>query len=266
MNLYEAVWARKSIRRYSMKPLSQDKLDLVMRFAHSLPMLFSDIEVEFKILDCTDESLRKKYFDKFQLFNVKAPYYLVIYSTKNNGYYINAGYLMQQISLYLTSKGIASCFLGAAKLSSNLASDPSMEHVITLAFGEGKSKIYRTLDKIRRYPEEDIVTYKENVSEDIRTILKAGRFAPSSMNNQPWRFVAYKNRIHVFCKKNLVNSNQLSRLKLIDIGVALGNMLVVTDEMWLYVDFLRLENLTKQYFKNYDYVITLKIISNFKNL
>ena len=44
--------------------------------------------------------------------------------------------------------------------------------------------------------------------------------APSSMNNQPWRFVAYKNRIHVFAKE--LNKVKLSsRMKLIDIGVAM---------------------------------------------
>lgn len=265
MSLYEAVWSRKSVRRYNIKPMSQDKLDLILRFAHSLPMLFPDLEVEFKIIDCTKDSKRKQYFEKFHLFNVKAPYYLVLYSSKHNGYYINAGYLMQQISLYLTSKGLGSCFLGAAKLSENLAKDPTMEHVITLAFGEGKSKIYRKRDKVRRFPEEDIVTYKEDVADNIRTILKAGRLAPSSMNNQPWRFVAYKNRIHVFCKKNLVNYKQLSKLKLIDIGVALGNILVVTDEMWLYVDLLRIDSISKQFFKNYDYIITIKINLEFKS-
>ena len=56
MSLYEAVWSRKSVRRYNIKPMSQDKLDLILRFAHSLPMLFPDIEVEFKIIDCTKDS------------------------------------------------------------------------------------------------------------------------------------------------------------------------------------------------------------------
>lgn len=265
MSLYEATCTRKSVRRYNMKPFTNDKLDLVLRFAKSLPMLFPDIEVEFKILDCTIESQRKKYFDKIQLFKVKAPYYLVLYSTNNSGYYINSGYLMEQVSLYLTSKNIGSCFLGNVRLSENLSTDSSMEQVITLAFGEGRSKIYRTSGNARRFPEEDIVTYKEDVGDNVRTILKAGMMAPSSMNNQPWRFVAYKNRIHIFCKKNLINSKQLGKLKLVDIGVALGNMLVATDELWLHVDFMRSENVSKLYFKNYDYVTTLTIISNFKN-
>lgn len=261
MSLYEAIYARKSIRRYNVKPIAQEQLDLLLGFANSLPMLFPDIEVEFKILDCTDKKKYKQYFRGIEFF--RAPYYLVLSSTKNNGYFINAGYIMQQISLYLTSKNIGSCFIGLAKLTNDLVDDSSKEPIITLAFGQGKSDIYRTSGKLRRLPEEDIVTYKEDVNESLRVILKAGRMAPSSMNNQPWRFVAYKSRIHVFCKKNLIKSEFTSKMKLIDIGVAIGNMLVVTDEMWIKVDTHRFTSISSQYFKHNDYVATLSLSSIF---
>lgn len=265
MNLYEAISVRKSVRRYNMNSFTQDKIEAILRFANSLPMLFPDIEVEFEVLDCTDDNKDNKYFNGIQPFKTKAPYYLILSSTKENGYYINAGYLMQQVSLYLTSKDIGSCFLGRIRLSDEVSINPSMEHVITLSFGESKSKTHRDIDKARRLPEEDTVTYKEDVSKDLRTIVSAGRTAPSSMNSQPWRFVAYNNRIHIFCKKNITNSKLISRMKLIDIGVSLGNMLVVMDEMWLSPDIGRLVKISNQYFKHYDYIITLKIKSYFED-
>lgn len=264
MNFYEAICSRKSVRRYSMKPLTQDHLDEILHFANSLPMLFPNIKVEFKILDCSKDKLRKKYFDGVQF--VKAPYYLILSSTKEDGYYINAGYLMQQVSLYMTSKNIGSCYQGALKLHKEFDQNTNMENVIILAFGEGKSNIYRRSGKVKRLPEEDVVIYKEEVSESIKTILKAGREAPSSMNNQPWRFVVYQNRIHVFCKKNLLPSNQVSKMKLIDIGIALSNMLVVIDEMWIDVEVYRSNNISKQDFKKNDYMISLKLGSEQKCL
>ena len=264
MNLYEALCGRKYVRRYKMQAIDDNNMEHLLRFAKSLPMLFPDIMVEFKVLDCTNEDNIKLYFNGIQPFKVKAPYYLILSSTTDNGYYINAGYLMEQVSLYLTTKGIGSCFLGAVKLSDEVSIPSSMEHVITLAFGESKSNICRTSGKVRRLPEEDTVTYKEEVNESVKTIIKGGRMAPSSMNSQPWRFVAYKNRIHVFCKKNMLDSSRLSRLKLIDIGVAIGNMLVVIDEMWFHVDLVRSDNISKQHFKNYDYILTLKLSSNFQ--
>lgn len=263
MTLYEALCGRKSVRKYNMNPISDEKLELVIRFAKSLPMLFPDIEVEFKILDCTSEEQRKKCFGRKFPFSVKAPYYLILTSTDHNGCYINAGYLMEQISLYLTSKEVGSCFLGSVKLSDKVKIAPGMEHVITLAFGKSNSSIYRTSGKVRRLPEEDTVVYKEDVTESVRTIVNAARIAPSSNNSQPWKFVVYNNRIHIFCKKNLINIKQVSKLKLINIGIAISNMLVVIDEMWLYPEFVHSDNISKQDFKNYDYITTLKIISHF---
>ena len=206
------------------------------------------------------------YFNKHQPFMVNAPYYLILSSTKHDGYYINAGYLMEQVSLYLTSKDIGSCFLGATRLSDEIKINPSMEHVITLGFGGSNSKIQRIPNKQKRLAEKDIVTYKEDVSENIREIIEAARLSPSSNNNQPWRFVVYKNRIHIFCKKNLIKLNNSDKLKQIDIGVAIGNMLVAIDEMWLYAELLRLDNVSKKSFKDYEYVITLKLNSSLKDI
>lgn len=266
MSLYEAVYTRKSVRKYNLKPIKDDQLELIIRFAKSLPMLFPDIMVEYTILDCTNKNYQKNYFNKFQPFKVEAPYYLIISSTRNAGYYINAGYLMQQISLYLTSKNVGSCFLGATRLKNQVIVDSNMEHIITLAFGESNKKVYRISDKAKRLPEKDTVIYKEDVLEVVKKIIKAGRLAPSSMNGQPWRFLAYKNRIHVFCKKDWIKSERISKLKQIDIGVAISNMLVAIDEMWLYADIVYSDNISKQSTRNYNYVLTLKLNSSLKDL
>ncbi|WP_406661200.1 nitroreductase [Methanolobus sp. ZRKC3] len=41
---------------------------------------------------------------------------------------------------------------------------------------------------IRTFKEDNIRT------EDINTILEAGRWAPSGLNNQPWKFIVIRNR------------------------------------------------------------------------
>ncbi len=37
-------------------------------------------------------------------------------------------------------------------------------------------------------------TSEEIKEEDIKTILEAGRWAPSGLNNQPWKFIVIKNK------------------------------------------------------------------------
>ncbi|WP_319507144.1 nitroreductase [uncultured Methanolobus sp.] len=41
---------------------------------------------------------------------------------------------------------------------------------------------------IRKFTDEPVDT------EDIKTILEAGRWAPSGLNNQPWKFIVIKNK------------------------------------------------------------------------
>lgn len=254
MNLYEAIFVRKSIRKYKMQAIDQTKLDGILHFAESLPMLFDDISVEYKIIDNTAQN--KKFTGAFM---VKAPYYFIIASDTTKNYNINIGYLMQQISLYLTAKGLGSCYLGATKPSKDILADLQHDYVLVLAFGEGENEIYRTTEKAKRLPESDIAVYKTEVKKPVKTLIKAARLAPSSMNNQPWRFIVYNNRIHVFCRKNIFLSSVLSEMKLIDIGVCLANVLVAAEELWVDVNLLRLDNISNVSFKKNEYMLSLKL-------
>jgi len=43
MNLYEAIFVRKSVRKYKIQEIDQAKLDGILHFAESLPMLFDGL-------------------------------------------------------------------------------------------------------------------------------------------------------------------------------------------------------------------------------
>ena len=96
-----------------------------------------------------------------------------------------------------------------------------VDYVIALAFGKSRRPLYRDPLHAKRLPENEVVVYKENPSSDVRKMLDAARLAPSSYNNQPWRFVVYKNRIHVFSRKNPWIAKPLDKLKKIDMGIML---------------------------------------------
>ena len=54
MNLYEAIYSRRSVRSYRMEPIEQQTLDGIPEFLKELEPLFPDIRTEIKILDnCT---------------------------------------------------------------------------------------------------------------------------------------------------------------------------------------------------------------------
>lgn len=254
MNLYEAIFIRKTVRKYKMQALDDSVLEGISNFANNLPMLMEGLKVEYKIIDYLKEPVQMK-----GSFIIKAPYYMVIYSQKKDGYLLNAGYLMEQISLYMTTKGIGSCYLGMVKLKEDLVEDDSYEYIITLAFGEGESEIYRSVENAKRLPLEDIAIFKEDLRRNIKSLMNAARMSPSSMNNQPWKFVVYNNRIHIFCKKNIFLMGVLSEIKEIDIGICISHLLIAAEELWIDCDLQYFDNISAKTFKKYDYVTSLKI-------
>lgn len=255
MNLYEAIFVRKSIRKYKMKALDESILNDIMNFAGSLRMLYEGISVEYKIVDSINEPINFK-----GPFSFKAPYYLVLFSTKEEGYCYNAGYLLEQISLYLTTKGIGSCYLGMAKPKKGKLEVLDHEYVMTLAFGEGEQEIYRTVDNAKRLPIEDIAIYKENISRNVKAIMQAVRMSPSSMNSQPWKFVVYDNRIHIFNKKQIFKTTALKEVQEVDIGICIAHLLVSADELWVDCVVQHFDNISNKTFKKYDYVTSIKMI------
>ncbi|NLK27171.1 MAG: hypothetical protein GX306_02325 [Clostridiales bacterium] len=254
MNMYEAIFKRKSVRHYLNEKVEWDVIADILEFADSLPKFVDDVAVEFKLVSNieTKQGFRGP-------FSVKAPYYICISSEKGEDYLLNAGFMMQQLSLYITSKGLGTCFVGLANPGRGLKSTMKYDYVIALAFGKPAVPLYRNNMDAKRLPEEDIVVYKEDVNSNIRQLITAARLSPSGLNNQPWRFVVYKNRIHVFTRKNVLLYKMMDTSNMIDIGVMLANVLIAAEELWVDVSISKLESLKNKPFQNNQYVLTITI-------
>ena len=75
MNLYEAIFVRKSVRNYCFDTLPPQTLDKIWEHYKEMPALFSGIGVDMAILDN-----RKGQERMLSMFSVKAPYYMAFYS------------------------------------------------------------------------------------------------------------------------------------------------------------------------------------------
>ncbi|MDD3174537.1 MAG: nitroreductase family protein [Herbinix sp.] len=253
MNTFDAIFSRRSIKHYLNEKLEWDVIANILDFANNLPMLIEGIAVEFKLVSNieTKQGFRGP-------FSMKAPYYLCISSEEKEDYLLNAGYLMQQLNLYMVSKGIATCFV-IGDPGHNLKSNMKYKYVVALAFGKTSSPLYRDSSEANRLPEKDVIVYKEEVSSDIKQVLTAARLAPSSYNSQPWRFVVYKNRIHVFTKKNTLITKALDFSKMVDMGIMLANLLLAADELWVDVTLNKSETLKTKQFHSNEYIRTIAI-------
>jgi len=253
MNRFDAIFSRRSIRRYVNEKLEWNILADILDYANNLPMLIEGISVEFKLVSNIEE---KQGFGS--PLSIKAPYYLCLSSEEKDGYLLNAGYLMQQMNLYIASKGLGTCFFIVGP-GHKLKASMKYSYVVTLAFGKTKAELYRDSSQANRLPEEELVLYKEEVSPEIRKMLAAARLAPSSFNSQPWRFVVYKSRIHVFARKVNPLIRKFDNTTMLNMGIMLANLLLAAEELWVDVKLTKSDSLKNKKYHNNEYVCSILI-------
>jgi nitroreductase len=253
MNTLDAIFSGRSVRQYQQEKLDWEEISEILDYANRIPKLIDGIAIEFKLVSNieTKQGFRRP-------FSVKAPYYLCISSEEKEDYLLNAGYMIQQLNLYLISKGLGTCYMGASP-GMGLKSTMKYTYVVALAFGKPSTQPLSTGSEAKRLPEKELVVYKEGVTSDIKQLLAATRLAPSSFNNQPWRFVVYKNRIHVFAKKNLLLAKAFDHLKLVDMGIMLANLILAAEELWVDVTLSSLEHIKSKPLQNNEYITTVVI-------
>lgn len=249
MNIYEAIFARRSVRGYLMETLNHQVLDGIRNYYEMTQGLFGNIETELEIIDNKKGQPRS-----IGWFGVRAPYYLIIYTEDKERAEMNAGYIMEQIVLYLCSKGLGSSFISMNSIKRSLQKKNGKKLAAVVAFGKSKSTPVRRPIEAKRLDLDELCVYKELPRLWMKQLLEAARLAPSSMNSQPWRFVVYDNRIHIFSKKH--NSDRLGKWDELNFGIMFANMIVVAEELWLDVDLIRLDEISQKSFPNSQYVLS----------
>lgn len=220
MNLSDMIVKRRSVRKYSDKPVEKALLDSIIAFCAEAKPLYADINVQAKLV--TKEQVRF-------YFPWKAPYLLAIYSENKPGYLENVGFLFQQVDLYLQSMGIGSCWMGLGKLRSPEPAPEGMEFVILLAFGYSPEDFYRSgSEAFQRRPLSEI----SDLPDDR---LEPARLAPSSTNSQPWYFIHDGDTVHAYrSEKGLLRHKTLGAMNRIDMGIALSQLYVANADTFRF--------------------------------
>ena len=253
MTSYEAIFRRRSIRKYKNDEISPAMLEKIEKFGEDAIGIRPDIQVKWKIFRKEEHQLKG-------LFRVDAPYYVALYSEICEDYRKNAGCLMEQLSLYLFTKGIGSCYQGGAKLKKDQEKD--LELVMIMAFGYPAEPLERDREAFKRMELNRFVKVHGNFGKVQRKLLEAARVAPSAMNLQPWRFVVTDGKIHMFVKKPGKIGYQMQQdFNLFDAGIALAHMLVTAEEQWFDLEYQKLDSILEKDFPNNMYVGSLLILN-----
>lgn len=218
MTLKDMIYRRKSVRSYTGKPVEEALLEKIQAYTRELKPLYPEITVHAEIVNR----------DQVKCFLPwTTPQLIAIYSEEAEGYLENAGFMFQQLDLYLQSIGLGSCWLGMGRI--NVKSVDNLSFVILIAFGYPKGEALRS--DVKEFKRKTLSQIADR--EDVR--LEPARLAPSSVNSQPWYFTHEEEWIHAYCAlKGLLKLSGMGYMNRIDMGIALAHMYAAYPETFRF--------------------------------
>jgi nitroreductase len=225
-NYYQAIFKRKSVRKYDLTPLDDKTLKDISEKIRTLKPMYDNIMTEVKLI--SDKDVKA-------FMQIKAPHYIVIFSEPKEGYLTNIGFMFQQMDLFLSANGIGSCWQGMPKPVKEIIHGSKLEFVIVLAFGKPLEPLYR--ENISEFKRKSTALIS-NIT-DADELLEPVRLAPSAVNSQPWFFTGNKNKLHAYCAKlNFLKAFIYEKMNKIDMGIALCHLWLAAQNAGKDVEFI----------------------------
>lgn len=209
---YQTIFKRKSFhlfRNVGNEKLSREDIQGIEMAWASFEALYPDIRTAIRIVPSAQVSVKRD-----------SEYSILIYSEKKPNYLMNAGYLGEQLDLYLVKNNIGSLWFGLGKADEPVFEDLDYVIMITIHKISDESLYRKDMFKSKRKPLEDIWT------GDTLGIGDIARFSPSACNSQPWKVKNEDGDLSVFrstkdAKVGIMPPRIAKYMNRIDIGIFL---------------------------------------------
>ncbi|MCH5151750.1 MAG: nitroreductase [Clostridiales bacterium] len=210
--LFNAVYKRKSMRKYNGGSLTAEELKQVKDYLHQLKPLCSELKVDFEIVPCKQTNCK---FD--------AEYALIVYSEEGNLWLANVGYMLEQWDLYLATMNIGVCWYGMGKVREE--QKYGLSYAIMLSFGKSKEEDFRVdTSEFNRKSVSEIWQVVDNANLDLHAVGEIARLAPSACNSQPWKVEQEGNKLKIYREKGktpVLSSVLFKHWNKVDVGIFL---------------------------------------------
>lgn len=215
--LYEAIPHRKSVRKYEERPLTDDTINQVQEALDKVKIFFPEAPVAAQILD--NGAVKGK-------FTTKCASYIAVYANREPKAYANAGSILEQMHLWLSSQNIGSWIHGLAAPVKPYDTKGRLPFAFILTFGNAAEPVHRNgPDEFNR---NDAASFTDNPELEIyaQTML----LAPSGRNRQPWLIKGDPEAIHIFTiKDHMLFAKIMPDLWVMEGGIA-------ATHLWLEAD------------------------------
>ena len=210
--LYPMIFKRKSFhlfRNVGNEKIEQDEIESLKKAYKSFEKLYPDIRTAIRVVPAAKVNFKRD-----------AEYCVLIYSEKKENYLMNAGYIGEQMDLYLVSQNIGTLWFGIGKPDEQVYD--GLDYVIMIAIHKvSDESLYRKdMFKAKRKPLEEIW------KGDTLGVAEIARFAPSACNSQPWFAKSDENVLEVYRykkpgKRGIMPAKAVAYYNRIDIGIFL---------------------------------------------
>ena len=250
--LYQAILARRSVRRYEKRPLDKSTLAQVREIVSGVLPLIPENRFEALMKDVAPgEDLVAALGGYGRI--VTPPHYLVPYMIGSNHLLTDLGYRVEQLAVRLTALGIGSCYIGslgreeAVRAWFGLPKEARIGAF--LVFGRPSTavggRLFNTLIRTaagatNKLPAErisfhDTFDAPAAPSAELAPLIEAARNAPSAVNAQPWRFLWHEQRLYFFVKRSNPRYSGGPRVeyRLYDGGICMANVALALEALGL---------------------------------
>jgi hypothetical protein len=135
----------------------------------------------------------------------------------------NAGFMMEQLSLYITTLKLGGCILGMPKVNKNFLPPDGMDYIIMMSLGYADGEAIRETRNFKRKGLGEICS-----APDRPDLFEPSRLAPSALNLQPtfYRLLdGNKIDIYVDASRGLLKL-LAKKYRKFDMGVSLAHLFI----------------------------------------
>lgn len=266
MGQVAGIYRRRSMRKYLNEELQVGILDEIKEASKNVKKLYEDIDMDIHIVEdgIRFQNIISSIFGGW--FKIRAPHYIVVTSSRSEGYLENAGFALEPLVLSLTDMGIGTCFVNRSinhqLLKTIIPVKEGQEAVIVLSFGYPRNEENKPKRKIIQRKRLDIDEFTSgNITKSWQHILDSIRIIPLYGNTKSWRFFINKNIIDIYLKnRNNIFRKKLREMNLITLGTALYHLYMTGKGLDKEIEIKRFKVNKKE---GYTYITS--VIENIEN-
>jgi hypothetical protein len=216
---YSSIINRSSTRRYNKNPLSVEDISKLESIQELLISLVPENKFQFQVYNFNGKFSPMGIMGGYGAI-LNPPHFILPTIIGEKHQLTDLGFRLEQVVLWLQENKIASCYVGALGRENKLIEQFHLPHGSRIGSlvvfgnpsqtspGKNTNHFIRKTAGSKNRKSVDLIFFNGDFSQPslppewLGPIIEAGRFSPSAVNAQPWRFLYDGKSLYVYITRN----------------------------------------------------------------